>query len=282
MAEKHLWERLEIDLRHRVAGFEGVAGIALLDLAGRNRISIGGDEVFPTASTIKIAVLAHLLERAERGEVDLHHRIVVDGPSGAPGSGVLHYLEEPVELSVLDVAILMINVSDNLATNLCIDWATVDGVNGMLRRMGLEQTTLRRKMQDVEAIARGDENVATPDELVELLRQFHAGEGLSAAVCAETLRLLQKPKHGMFDAALPENIVIANKPGAMGRVRNDAAIVFLPRRPYVLSVMSAWGPDDRIAQEAFVADVAGRVHRHMTTLDKTSVFGQGLVPPPGF
>lgn len=278
MSEAQVWQSLARNLEARADGFSGSAGISLLDLNGSEEISVNADESFPTASTIKIAILVHLLELGEGGALDLSERVLVDASHRVPGSGVLNYFEDPVELTMRDVAVLMINTSDNVATNLCIDWATYDGTNEMLRRLGLERTTLRRKMQDHEAVRRGDENVATPSEVVRLLRCLFAGEGLSSWVCSEALRILRKPKRGMFQPGLPEDVEMANKPGAMSRVRNDAAIVFLPRRPYALCVMSAWGPDDRIAHERLLSGVAEVVHERMTTLDVTSRYGQGLPP----
>lgn len=274
MSEQQVWQSLKRTLQDRVGAFPGAAGLSLLDLRGSHRISINADEVYPTASTIKIHILTHLLELAEAGALDLSKRVVVDASHRVPGSGVLNYLEDPVELTMRDVAVLMINASDNVATNLCIDWATMDGTNAMLRRLGLQQTTLRRKMQDYDAVRRGDENVATPDEVVELLRRLFTADGLSDAVAAETLRILRKPKRGMFEPGLPEDFPMANKPGAMGRVRNDAAIVFLPRRPYALCVMTTWGPPDRVAQERFIAEIAETIHERLTTLDLTTEFGQ--------
>lgn len=276
MAEALVWGWLRRKLEEQLAGFAGSAGLALLDLRGSQGIAINADQVLPTASTIKIAILAHLLELAERGAIDLDRRVVVDASDRVPGSGVLAYFDDPVELTVRDVAVLMIDVSDNTATNLCIEWAGRDGINGMLRRLGLVRTTLRRNMQDNDAIARGDENVATAGELVLLLRKLFCDEGLSPAVCQETLRILRKPKHGYFRPGLPEEVEIANKPGAMGRVRNDAAIVYLPRRPYALCVMTARGPADFVAQEQFVAGLARTVHERLSTLDATTEYGQAL------
>lgn len=276
MTEELVWTGLRRRLEEQVAGFPGAAGVALLDLRGSGRVAVNADDVFPTASTIKIAILAHLVERAEQGAVDLSRRVVVEPAQHVPGSGVLVAFDDPVELTVRDVAGLMIDVSDNTATNLCIEWATMDGVKGMLRRLGLTRTLLRRPMQDTAAIARGDENVSTPAELVELLRRLEAADGVSAEVAAETLRILRKPKRGYFQPGLPEGLSMANKTGGMGRVRNEAAIVDLPHRPYVLCVMSAWGPSDRVVQEQFLAGIAATVHDRLATLDATTTYGQSL------
>lgn len=276
MSETQVWQWLTRRLEEQMAEFGGSAGLALLDLRGSERIAINADELLPTASTIKIAILAHLLELAEQGAIDLDRRVVVDASHRVPGSGVLLHFDDPVELTVRDVAVLMIDVSDNIATNLCIEWATADGVNEMLRRLGLCRTTLRRKMQDGAAIARGEENVATAGELVELMGKLFRGKGLHPAVCQETLRILRKPKGGYFRPGLPEDVEMANKPGAMGRVRNDAAIVYLPRRPYALCVMTAHGPADFTLQEQFVARLAQTVHERLATLDATTAYGQAL------
>jgi len=276
MSEELLWRRLAAELDRHVAGFHGVAGVCVRDLETDRQIAIHGDEVFPTASTIKIAILARLMQLAEVGEVDLARRVRIDEAVHVPGSGVLTYLDDPQELTVRDVAVLMIIVSDNTATNLCIDWATVDGTNAMLRTLGLTKTTLRRKMQDFAAVVRGDENVASPVELVRLLEALHRAKGLSRFVCDATLNILKKPKHGYLAPGLPQDTPLANKPGGMERVRNDAGIVYLKRRPYAIAVMTKYGPPERTVQERFVVGASRTVYGYLATLDATSPYGQGL------
>ena len=276
MSEELFWAHLARNLDRHAAAFPGAAGLCVRDLTTGQSVAVHADEVFPAASSIKIHILAHLLERAEAGQLDLGRRVAIDDPVRVAGSGVLAYLDDTEELSVRDVAVLMIIVSDNTATNLCIDWATMDGVNAMVRNLGLLQTTLRRKMQDHPAALRGDENVSTPAELVRFLEILYRAEGVSPYVCAETLKILKKPKRGYLAPGLPQDVVLANKPGGMDRVRCDAGIVYLPRRPYAICVMTKYGPVDRTAQEGFIAEAARAVHEHMTTLDVTSPYGQGV------
>lgn len=72
-----LWQRLQSQLETKVAAFPGVAGIALLEAGEGLAINIHAKEIFPTASTIKIHVLARLLQRAEAGELDLAERVTI-------------------------------------------------------------------------------------------------------------------------------------------------------------------------------------------------------------
>lgn len=75
---------------------------------------------------------------------------------------------------------------------------------------------------------------------------------------------------------LPENIVFANKPGGMDRVRNDAGIVYLDRRPYAVCIMTYYGLGDRRLGETFIADTANFIHGYMAMLDRSGPWGQGV------
>jgi len=270
-----LWQRLESQLGDMVLGFPGVAGVAVKDLTTGNSIAVHGDEEFPTASTIKIHILTQLLARAQRGEVDLDRKVDITPDMRVPGSGVISYLGEDVQLTVWDIAVLMIIVSDNTATNLCIDWAGIDETNALIREMGLTTTTLRRKMQDRPAIIRGGENVATPVECVAMMELLHNGMP-SPEVAQQCLEILKKPKNGSLNRAIPQGLSIANKPGAMDRVRCDAGIVYLPNHPYAVAVMTKFALQDPLEHEGFIIDTAKAIHQTMVALDSTNALGLGV------
>ena len=93
MSRDSLWKQLETILKDKITSFDGVAGLALKSLTGEYLISINGDEVFPTASTIKIPVLAKLFSLQEEGEIDLSKRIRFTQDMYGAGSGVIHFLD---------------------------------------------------------------------------------------------------------------------------------------------------------------------------------------------
>lgn len=274
MTNDILWNTLSQKLDLMAGYFPGVAGIAVQSLKEKQAISINGDEVFPTASTIKIHVLTQLLSKAESGLVNLEDAIDIRSHKMIQGSLITSSLEGPISLSVLNLAILMILVSDNLATNICIDLAGISETNTMLRRLGLSKTTLSRKMQDRVSIEENRENISTPNECVRFLELLNQGEP-SATVSEQCLSILSKPKTGPLNRAIP-NVIISNKPGTMSRVACDAGIVHLKNYPYYIAVMTKFGMCSGLEQTQFIIEVAKVVHETMTAIDQTNDFGLSI------
>jgi len=269
----HFLARLDRELTQRADSFPGVTGFSVRDLTSGEQISLLGDEAFPSASTIKIFILVTLLCRAEQNPGLLQQRLPIE--SRVPGSGVLTYLEEPVELSLLDIAILMMIVSDNTATNICIEQAGMHEVNRTIAGFDLSQTVLRRVMQDSAAIAAGRENITTPNDLVATFAALHAGKP-SPSIARRALRIMSKPYSSPFRSAIPETIEIAHKTGGMPRVRSEATLVNLPNRPYALSAMAKYAMNDVAEQDRFLSDMARITHQFFATLADSNAYGQGF------
>lgn len=270
-----MWELLGQRLRARAEGFAGLAGFMVKDLTSGASVAFRADEQFPSASTIKIHVLTALLRAAEDGALSLEERIALTPELRVAGSGVITYLEHPVELSLYDIAVLMILVSDNSATNICIQRVGMTKVNALISEWGLTQTALRRLMQDREAIVSNRENVSTPGELVKTLEALHANKP-TAKTAHQVLAVLAKSKPSPFRLAIPPAIKIAHKTGRMPGVRAEAGIVYLPDRPYVIAVMTRYSMVDDAEQDAFVSDIARVTHQFMSALATSNKYGQGL------
>ena len=104
---------------------------------------------------------------------------------------------------------------------------------------------------------------------------LHRGQP-SAKVAQGCLEILKKPKDGPLGKAIPPGVPLANKPGGMERVQCDAGIVYLPRTPYAVAIMSKFGMVDALQQRQFIVDIARIVHETMSTLDTTNKFGLGV------
>jgi beta-lactamase class A len=169
----------------------------------------------------------------------------------------------------------MIIASDNTATNFCIDRAGIEETNQLIRQLGLEATRLRRKMMDHTAAVREQENISTPGELVQMLTLLYQKKP-SPWVAEQALAILKKPKSGFLNRALPAGIEIANKPGWVEAARCDAGLIFLPRRPYVIAVMTKYTMCGNVEHEHFIAHMAATVHAAMTVLDKSNRYGRTL------
>ncbi len=275
MTTNLLWSNLESTLDNIINQFEGVAGLSIRCLNNNKTISINGDDIFPTASSIKIHILTQLFTLEDKGTIDLAKRVRFTQDMYGAGSGVIHFLENEPEFTILDIAILMMLVSDNTATNMCVDLAGMQETNNLIKDLGLSKTKLGRKMMDPDAINRGEENISTPNELTKMMELLYQKKP-SPKVANNVLNIMSKPKSAYLNKAIGPNTKIANKPGGMDKVRCDVGIVYLPNNPYAISIMSNYGITDSLSQESFVIELAKTAHKFMLTLDQTNEFGLGL------
>lgn len=241
-----LRSKLDKELRRIADSFAGVMGLQFVDLSDDTRSGVNEQMLFPQGSAIKIAVLIELFRQAESRPALLRERQRVTGLTRTGGSGILeHFVEGSSELANEDLAVLMIALSDNTATNLLIDALGMDAVNQTMAALGATHTKLRRKMIDPEASARGDENLSTPREAAELMiRIARCQLPVSPESCQRIRRILELPKRHPVRRAVPSDIRVAAKPGGIAGVYTIWAIVELPDRPFVLTAMTNYGAGD--------------------------------------
>src|SRR5947199_8346028 len=144
-------------------------GVAILDLTGSRILLRNADRVFPTASSIKIAILLELYRQDQearagaKGKAKLDDSYTIDPQDLVEDSQIMAGLTAGVtRVTNRDLAQFMVAVSDNAAANVLIDRVGRDNVNEMIRGLGFTKTTLRRKMMDLAAARRAEENLDTP------------------------------------------------------------------------------------------------------------------------
>jgi len=227
-----LWKKLSDRVAEIVERFDGVMGVAIADLTDDRAILKNADRVFPTASSIKIAILLELYHQDQEartgvaGNAKLDDVYTFDPKDLVEDSQIMAGLTPGVtRVTNRDLAQFMIAVSDNAAANILIDRVGRENVNAMLRSLGLVKTTLRRKMMDVAAARRGEENISTPQEIVRLLEAIYRGKALNKELTAAFIQQLSTLKESYIPRELPAGIQIANKPGNLEGVRTDSGIL---------------------------------------------------------
>jgi beta-lactamase class A len=277
-----LWKKLETRIDEIGARLDGLMGVAILDLTDGRILLRNADRVFPAASSIKLAILLELYRQDQearagaKAKARLDATYTFDAKDLVEDSRIMAGLSPGVtRITNRDLAQFMVAVSDNAAANILIDRVGKDNVNAMLRGLGFSKTMLRRKMMDVEAAGRGDENVATPQEMVRLLEAIYKGKVLDKQSNAEVIKQLSTPKPSYIPRSLPDNVQVANKPGELEAVRTDSGIVYAPNRPFAISVMTAYDRDEKAAERA-ISEVALEAYRYFEMRGKTSNYGRIL------
>ena len=273
-----LWMKLEKSILDIDRGLDGVMGVAIVDLTDGHKYLLHANDVYPQASSIKICVLAELYRQAQQGKLKLTDLYTVNAADLVQDSDIMGGLTPGVtQITLRDLATMMVAVSDNSATNVLIDRVGMDNVNAFLKAQGLRDTRLRRKMMDLKAAAEGRENVSTPNEMLNLLQALYRDEILNQEMTADFFKVLSTHKDSWIPRNLPDDLRIADKPGALEGVRNDSGVIFVDKRPYVLCVMTTYLHRERDGEEA-ISNISLAAWRMFDRLARASEYGRVISP----
>jgi beta-lactamase class A len=253
-------------------GLNGVMGYVVVDLESGERFDRLPDEIFPLASTIKLAVLYELFKQADEGRLKLDEVRPLERRHVVGGSGVLTQLSAPA-MPLRDYAILMVVLSDNTATNLLIDAVGMANVTRRMGALGLKTLQLRRRMIDAEAARRGDENVGTPADLARLLTAIYRSEGLTKGSSEAIIGILRRPKTSALRDGVPAGVPVANKTGTLEGVAADAGIVYLADRPYVFVATTTF-LQSNAAGVAAIRAASQAAFEYFNRIAKSSEYGR--------
>ncbi|WP_328609116.1 class A beta-lactamase-related serine hydrolase [Amycolatopsis sp. NBC_00345] len=230
------------------------------EIGGTRGIGIGEDEPVVTASVFKVPVALELARQAAEGAFDLAGRVTVAPGHPTPSPYGLATFRHEVVLSWHDLAILMIGISDNVATDLILAEVGKDAVNASLRRLGFEHTTVPQDCREVlDSIGEDlglsyedDERLlaelpyeqvsalralrpehtcrTTAAEATRLLGLIWRDEAAAPAACADVRRWLELQvwPHRLRSGFPDDGIRVSGKTGTLPSVRNEVGVVEYP------------------------------------------------------
>ncbi len=255
-----------------VADFDGEAAFLAHNLTTGATIGHRPDAVMPTASTIKLIVLAELYRQVEAGAARLGDHLAIHPDDRRGGSGILKDLSPDLVVTVHDHAILMTALSDNTSTAVLVRLLGLERILQSAREWGMTATTATFRSGAMREYA-----TSTPRDLVRLLTLIARDEIISPVACAAMRDILVTQQyHDQIARYLPFNpyardgfehpgpVIVRSKSGFSGAagVRVDAGIVELPENVrYVLCLMTEGSSDHLYRPEHDGAALNGRLSR---------------------
>jgi beta-lactamase class A len=249
------------------ARIPGVTGLVLRTMDGAPPIAqLHAQQRFPSASVIKLAIMATVYRAYDAGTAAPHQTIRTRASDLIGGSDVLAGSPPGQAWSIDALVKAMIHVSDNSASNTLITAFGIEAINATMRHAGMTRSRLARHFADVVPAWEISKNVVTPADVSTLLYAIEQGarEGIPTIASPRRCRAMIEVMLGNDDSSkivrgLPAGTPCAHKTGEIDGVRNDAAIVDpFGDVPYILVVLTK-ELDDTAAGNAGIAAIAHRV-----------------------
>jgi len=232
-------------IKAELTSYNGKMGIYIDDFKG-GKIEIDSDETFEAASSIKTFILIDLFQQVHDGTKSLDEKLKYTEENKIDGSGVLQSLDFGVEMNAKSFATLMIIVSDNVATNVMIDYLGLEHINETIKKWGFNDTVLHNKIDFEKYNKLG---TTTPRDYGKAFTMLHEKTLISEEACDKMLEIFKMQHYNsMLTKDFPqyylsgddsfasedEQISVASKSGSMNACRNDGGLVITPYGEYVI------------------------------------------------
>jgi len=230
--------------------------IFIKDLKSNETCTINQTQVVPSASIIKLFIMAKAFQLACIGKLNLNDRISINKNERVPYS-ILYVLDEKNTYTIRDLIILMIIQSDNTATNQLIHMLGMENINEFIRELGFKSTILRRKMMDFDARILGMDNYTTANDVARLLELLNSGELISKIYSAMMLDIMKMQlDNSMMNNYLPQELVVAHKTGDLPKIKHDVGIVYTSSKNYIFTMLT-WDA----FSDNYASDIIGKVSK---------------------
>lgn len=231
-----------------IQGFDGVAGVYVRRLGDETSVALRADELFPTASLVKVPILLKLLDRVDKNELAWSDPLVYSKKRLYPGDDLLARFEDGQKTNLAELVFLMESLSDNSASLWCQELAGGgSAINTWLEAKGFHQTRVNSRTpgreKDREAYGWGQ---TTPREMAELLVAIRERRAVSPGADVYADRALGRSFWVSESlSSFPPSVHVISKQGAINASRSEVLLVSAPSGAFVLCVITKSQKDQR-------------------------------------
>ena len=192
----------------------GNIGIAALDLRTGELVSVYGDEPFPMASTVKVAIAANYLAQVEHGRRTLNDRIAGTSAAALMDAMLIHSDNRATDL-------LLRNLGGPTMVQAWLDQNTLTGIR--IDRSIARLLADPRNLRDLR-------DSSTPKAMVSLLQRIDSGKLLQPRSRSYLLEIMGRCATGRnrMRALLPAGTRVEHKTGTLSGYTSDVGFITLP------------------------------------------------------
>lgn len=252
---------LESNLKNLASAYPSLKpSVYVWDYESGKHADLLANEVYPTASIIKIPVLIQLFRTIEAGAIKLDDKIAMTDYYKSEGSGSLQFKGVNAVYTVDQLARVMITESDNSATNMLLD--ATGGMNAMnqsLRKWGMKETRINDWLPDLAGT-----NVTTAKEMATLLYNIDNPNFLSLHSREKMVDYMSHVHNNrLIQAGLPKDAIFIHKTGDIGKMLGDAGIVYTPNGKKYIVVMLVNRPYNSPLGKEFIVNASSLIYNYM-------------------
>lgn len=236
---KSAWEELENQIKKDATAFGQESAIVVKDLSTGWEIKLNENKLIPSASLVKVPIMAVCFWLSETNSLDLKDCLVLKNSYKTTGSGVLKEYASGTRFTLEELIELMVADSDNTAANMVIGCIGQEKFGGYFKELGLNNTNLGRKMMDFQSRKEGIENYTTASDMAILFEKIYEGKLINKNISRKCLEVLKKQKiRDRIPRRLPLGTMVAHKTGLEYGICHDVGIVYTLQGNYLICVLT--------------------------------------------
>ncbi len=229
-----------------------------------NYASIDSKRIYPAASIIKLPVLIQLYKAVEAETFGLKDYMYLTEYYRSSGSGDMQYAQAGRSYSIYDLAKVMIQDSDNTATNMLMSkLGSMNDINAALKNWGIKNTHVQTWLPDLTGT-----NYTTAEDMAQMLYNIGNDDNhfLNINSQSDIINIMGKVKNvNLIKAGLPANVDFVHKTGDIGTMLGDAGIVYLPSGQRYIVVILALRPHNNVNGKLYIQEASKIIYNYMST-----------------
>ncbi len=232
------FQKLSMEMNSYALKFPGKLGIIIKDLQTRQSIEINAQTMFPSASLVKIPIMAAYFQARKEGLLSFSDELTIEKKFKSRPKTHFYRMKNGRKASIKDLIEAMITESDNTATNMLVEHIGFIYLNRKFKKFGLSKTNILRGVMDLRKRDKGIENVTSPKDMEMLLEKIYKGDLVDTKSSREMLEILKRQKiNDRIPFMLPGSIVVAHKTGMLHNAISDVGIVYTKKGDFIICVL---------------------------------------------